>query len=86
MNSRVYLRHVPERAWTYELGGYQVIKKWLGYREARRRAGQPLSFTEKDHLRSMVQRICAMLLLEPQLDALYDRAAADAFTSEDLGL
>ena len=86
LNGRVYLGHVPERAWTYELGGYQVVKKWLGYREARRRSGAPLSFAEKDHLRSMIQRISAILLLEPQLDTLYERAAADAFTAEELGL
>lgn len=25
---------VPEPAWKYTLGGYQVIKKWLSYHEA----------------------------------------------------
>jgi hypothetical protein len=24
---------VPSRVWAYTLGGYQVIKKWLSYRE-----------------------------------------------------
>jgi hypothetical protein len=25
--------NVPPRVWDYTLGGYQVIKKWLNYRE-----------------------------------------------------
>lgn len=25
---------VPEAVWNYTLGGYQVLKKWLSYREA----------------------------------------------------
>ena len=86
LNSRVFLRHVPERAWRFELGGYQVIKKWLGYREARRRAGRALALTEKDHLRSMVQRLTALATLEPTLDADYETAAASPFTAQELGL
>ena len=33
LNGRAYWRNVPERVWTYTLGGYQVVKKWLSYRE-----------------------------------------------------
>jgi hypothetical protein len=25
---------VPEPVWNYTLGGYQVLKKWLSYRES----------------------------------------------------
>lgn len=86
LNDRVFLRHVPERAWRYELGGYQVIKKWLGYRQARRRNGEPLTLAEKDHLRGLIQRLAALAVLESRLDAVYERAAADAFTAEELGV
>jgi hypothetical protein len=86
LNDRVFLRHVPARVWDFELGGYQVVKKWLGYREARRREGRPLSLGEKDDLRSIVQRVAALLTLEEELNAAYQRAAADAFTTEELGL
>jgi hypothetical protein len=84
LNDCVYLRHVPERAWDYELGGYPVIKKWLGYREARRRQDAPLTLDEKDHLRGMVQRICALLELEATLDRMYERVILETFTAEEL--
>jgi hypothetical protein len=35
--------NVPETVWDYTIGGYQVIKKWLSYRESRfLAAGWPL--------------------------------------------
>jgi len=51
LNDSVFLANVPERVWRYELGGYPVIKKWLGYRDDRRRPGRGLSLAELDHLR-----------------------------------
>ena len=33
LNSRAYWRNVPAAVWAYKLGGYQVLKKWLSYRE-----------------------------------------------------
>ena len=33
LNDRAYWRSVPAAVWTYRLGGYQVLKKWLSYRE-----------------------------------------------------
>jgi hypothetical protein len=86
LNEQVLLRHVPPAVWNFELGGYPVIKKWLGYREARRRDGAPLTLAEKDHLRSMVQRIAALLVLRSRLDELYEAATADAFTTDELAL
>jgi len=26
-------RNIPAKVWSYYIGGYQVIKKWLSYRE-----------------------------------------------------
>lgn len=40
LNDGVFFRNVPEAVWRYELGGYPVLKKWLGYREAKRRRGK----------------------------------------------
>jgi hypothetical protein len=82
INDRVFFRNVPEGVWRYELGGYPVLKKWLGYRDARRRNNRPLSLHEKDHFRSMVQRIAALLSLHHRLNELYEAAAADAWTVE----
>jgi hypothetical protein len=86
LNDTAYLANVPERVWRYELGGYPVIKKWLGYRDAKRRPGRGLTLDELDHLRGIVHRIAALLRLHPRLDAAYEQAIADPFTSDDLGL
>jgi hypothetical protein len=86
INDAVHFRHIPEAVWRYELGGYPVLKKWLGYRQASRRGGQPLSVAEARHFRSMVQRLAALLVLHKSLDALYVEACSDAWTAEELGL
>jgi hypothetical protein len=86
LNDRVSLKNVPERVWRYELGGYPVIKKWLGYRDEKRRSGRGLTLGELNHLRSMVHRIAALLLLHDRLDSAYEKAIVAPFTAEELGL
>lgn len=81
-----FFAHVPEAVWTFQLGGYPVLKKWLGYRQADRRDGHPLTDGERKWFRQIIQRIAALLALGPELDALYQRAAADAFTAAELGI
>jgi hypothetical protein len=82
INDRVFFRNVPEDVWRYELGGYPVLKKWLGNRDARRRNNQPLSLSEKDYFRAMVQRIAALLSLRQRLNELYERASTDAWIKD----
>jgi len=78
--------HVPEGVWSFQIGGYPVLKKWLGYRQASRRRSEPLSIRERRHLRSMIQRIAAVLALGDVADSLYEQSVADAFTAAELGL
>ncbi|MDE0514654.1 MAG: hypothetical protein OXI88_23090 [Gammaproteobacteria bacterium] len=33
LNKHAFWRNVPAAIWNYKLGGYQVLKKWLSYRE-----------------------------------------------------
>ena len=33
LNDNAFWRNVPVNVWNYKLGGYQVLKKWLSYRE-----------------------------------------------------
>ena len=33
LNGNAYWHNVPAAVWRYKLGGYQVLKKWLSYRE-----------------------------------------------------
>jgi hypothetical protein len=82
----VFFSNVPESVWRYELGGYPVLKKWLGYRQADRRDGEPLTAEERRWFRSIVQRIAAILALTERLDGLYSAASEDAFTAADLGI
>lgn len=86
LNADTYLAHVPEAVWTYKLGGYPVLKKWLGYRQADRRDGKPLTEDERRWLRQMIQRIAALLALGPRLNELYQEAVANSFTAGELGL
>src|SRR5258708_35651440 len=54
LNDQAYFAHVPESVWTYQRGGYPVLKKWLGYRQADRRNGRPLSQDERRWFRQMI--------------------------------
>ncbi len=61
---------VSANVWTYTLGGYQVLKKWLSYRELPL-LGRPLKPEEARYFSEVVRRISAILLLGPALDASY---------------
>jgi hypothetical protein len=61
---------VPINVWEYTLGGYQVLKKWLSYREEPL-LGRPLHEEEVRYFSQVVRRITAILLLGPALDASY---------------
>ena len=60
LNSRACWRNVPSAVWTYRLGGYQVLKKWLSYRE-RSILDRPLSAEEVQHFTDTARRIAAIL-------------------------
>lgn len=84
LNDDVTLEGVSLPAWQYRLGGYPVIKKWLGYREAERRK-RPLTLDELSSLRSIVQRVTALTRLNDDLNEAFEAAAGDALGVEDLG-
>ncbi|MBX3499239.1 MAG: N-6 DNA methylase [Alphaproteobacteria bacterium] len=86
INETTFFANVPEAVWTYQVGGYPVLKKWLGYRQADRRAGAPLSNDERRWFRTIIQRIAALLALGPELDRLYQDAVGKAFTAAELGI
>ena len=60
LNDRAYWRNVPITVWNYKLGGYQVLKKWLSYRESRV-LGRPLLPEEVQHFTDTARRIGAIL-------------------------
>ena len=59
LNGRAYWRNVPSAVWGYKLGGYQVLKKWLSYRE-RRVMGRALLPEEVQHFTDTARRIGAV--------------------------
>ena len=72
LNDSACWRNVPRRVWEYTLGGYQVLKKWLSYRE-QALLGRPLTVDEVGYLTQVIRRIAALILLGPELDANYRR-------------
>lgn len=70
LNDVAYWKNVPAKVWGYTIGGYQVVKKWLSYRE-RDLLGRSLTTDEVREVMNMARRIAAILLLEPALDANY---------------
>jgi hypothetical protein len=70
LNDTAYWRNVPANVWEYTIGGYQVIKKWLSYRE-RGLLGRALTTDEAREVTHMAHRIAAIALLYPALDATY---------------
>lgn len=78
LNGTAYWSNVPARVWDYTIGGYQVIKKWLSYRE-QPLLGRPLTIDEVRYVQEMARRIAAILLLEPALDANYESVKQHTF-------
>jgi hypothetical protein len=78
LSDTAYWANVPAKVWEYTIGGYQVIKKWLSYRE-KKLLGRPLTKDEVRYVQEMVRRIAAIILLEPALDANYKTVKTNAF-------
>ena len=62
LNGEAFWRNVPADVWNYSLGGYQVLKKWLSYRE-HTVLGRPLRDEEVRHFSDTARRIAAILAL-----------------------
>ena len=61
LNARALWSNVPAAVWAYRLGGYQVLKKWLSYRE-NDILKRILSPEEVQHFTDTARRIAAILL------------------------
>ena len=65
LNDNARWCNVPAAVWNYKLGGYQVLKKWLSYRESKI-LGRALLPEEVQHFTDTARRIAAILLLVNQ--------------------
>ncbi len=59
LNDCAFWRNVPAAVWRYRLGGYQVLKKWLSYRE-RDLLGRALTPEEVQHFADTARRVGAL--------------------------
>jgi len=75
LNEAACWQNVPEKVWDYTIGGYQVIKKWLSYREFEL-LGRALTPDEAREVTHMARRIAALILLQPELDKNYEAVKA----------
>ncbi len=78
LNDTAYWCNVPEKVWDFTLGGYQVLKKWLSYRE-HDLLGRALTADEAREVMHTARRLAALILLQPELDANYQRAKEHSF-------
>ena len=67
LNDRAYWRDVPIEAWEYRLGGYQVLKKWLSYRESKV-LGRGLDVEEVKWWSEVARRVSGILGLTEDLN------------------
>jgi hypothetical protein len=79
LNNLAYWRNIPIRVWEYTIGGYQVIKKWLSYRE-RPILGRGLTMDEVRTFTEIARRIAAIILMEPALNANYEAAKKSTYS------
>ena len=66
LNERAYWHNVPAGVWNYQLGGYQVLKKWLSYRESKI-LDRALLPEEVQHFSDTARRIAAIIQPGPRL-------------------
>ena len=62
LNDNSYWGNVPAEIWNYKLGGYQVLKKWLSYRE-QKVLGRALNPEEVAYFAEVARRIGGILML-----------------------
>jgi hypothetical protein len=78
LNENTRWRNVPKAVWEYTIGGYQVIKKWLSYRE-KGLLGRGLTPDEVRYVTEMARRIAALIALLPALDENYRKVIKSTY-------
>ncbi len=63
-----YFEGVPEEVWQYQIGGYQVCRKWL---RDRKNAGRTLSLDDIKHYCKIVTAIQKTIQIQKEIDKIY---------------
>jgi hypothetical protein len=77
LNEHVFWRAIPRGAWQTVIGGYQVMKKWLSYRDFKVLA-RDLTVAEAREVETMARRLTILKSLEPALDENYRAVKASS--------
>lgn len=83
LNEGTYWACIPSAAWEHKIGGFQVLKKWLSYRE--HGGGHPsllgrgLTPAEARHFTALAQRLTAVVMMTADLDANYDDVLVNGY-------
>lgn len=78
LNDVAYWKNVPAGVWDYVIGGYQVFKKWLSYRDYQV-LGRSLTSEEVRQGTAITRRVAAVLLMQPALDENYRKIKKQTF-------
>ena len=81
-NDLAYLKGVPSVVYRLTIGGYQVLKKWLSYRD-QEVINRPITAEEAREAVSIVRRLTAYALMRPDLDANYELIKSGAYAWSD---
>ena len=82
LNGAAYWENVPKCVWEYYIGGYQVIKKWLSYRE-KTMLGRGLKVEEAEYVTEMARRLASLVLLQEKLNANYEVVKQETWSWSD---
>lgn len=66
INSIQYFDNVSPEVWIYQIGGYQVLHKWL-----KDRKGRKLTLDDIDHYRKIITALSETITIQEKIDALY---------------
>ena len=70
INKEQYFENVPKDVWTMEIGGYNVLDKWLKYR---RKDEVKLSFKDIAHLQKVIRALNETLSIMGEIDQVYKK-------------
>ena len=78
LNEVAYWSNIPRPVWEFYIGGYQVMKKWLSYRE-KVLLERGLTVEEVEYVTETARRIAAIILLQSDLDANYEQVKRNTY-------
>jgi hypothetical protein len=72
-------RNVSQTVWNYTIGGYQIIKKWLSYRE-KPLLGRGLTSDEVRYVTEIARRLAVIVALQASLDDNYRKVIKTTYS------